>query len=115
MMRPEFSRTDDETSDLLSLVADTNHVSAAHEWDVYVTALHLAADSNGVIQPNALRPLVRGKVAPKRLGAFSHRALTSGLLEATGAWQISDDTEGRNAGKPCRVLRLATQSARAAS
>lgn len=111
MMRPEWSRTDDETADLLTLVADTNHVSADYEWDIFVAALEtVAIGPGGVIYPNEIRPLIRGKVAPRRIGAFTHRAISQGLVEYTGEWQISDDREGRNAGRPARVMRLATQS-----
>lgn len=116
MIRPEWSRTDDETADLLTLVRDEGHVSADREWDIYVAALEaIAIGPGGVIYPNEMRPLLRGKVAPRRIGAFTNRALKLGLIEYTGAWQISDDREGRNAGRPARVMRLAAQSTRAAS
>lgn len=37
---------------------------------------------------------------------MNHRACAQGLLRATGEWEVSDDAEGRNTGKPCRVYRL---------
>lgn len=103
---PTWSPVDDDTADLLSLVADDGHPSADYEWDQYVAALYVAADAFGVINPNRLRELVRGVVAPRRVGAFTHRALCAGVVEYTGEYVLSDDTEGRNGGKPCRVLRL---------
>lgn len=116
MSGPQWSQVDDETADLLTLVRDEGHVSADHEWDTFVAALEtVAIGPGGVIYPNEIRPLIRGKVAPRRIGAFTHRAISQGLVEYTGEWQISDDREGRNAGRPARVMRLATQSARAAS
>lgn len=104
--QPQWSPVDDDTADLLSLVAnDQLHPRPEEEWQVFCQALLRAAD-RGVVRPNALRPLVRGQIAPRRIGAFTNRALAEGLLVATGEWQVSDDTEGRNGGKPCRVYRL---------
>ena len=42
-------------------------------------AFEPGAAFDGLVTPNALRGLVRGKVAPKRLGAFAHRALSAGI------------------------------------
>lgn len=106
MSAPQWSAVDETTADLLHLVADEGHPSADYEWDEYVTALrHVAEARDGLIPPNALRPLVRGVVAPKRLGAFASRAARSGLVEYTGDWETSNDREGRNAGRPMRVMR----------
>lgn len=105
MMRPEWSTVDDSTSDLLSLVADTNHVSSDREWSEFVRCLkHVAALNGGVIEPNELRPMVRGVIAPRRIGAFTNRALRAGLVAYTGEWQVSNDLAGRNGGKPARVM-----------
>lgn len=104
--QPHWSPVDDTTADLLSLVADTDHPSVDYEWDQYVAALDVAADPFGRIDPNRLRPLLRGVVAPRRIGAFANRALKLGLVEYTGRFVISDDTEGRNGGKPAREMRL---------
>lgn len=105
---PAWSPVDDATADLLSLVADTNHPSADFEWDFFVTALHRAAlpVGNRCIDPNKLRRIVRGQVAPRRIGAFTNRAKAEGLIADTGEWVVSDDAAGRNGGKPCRVYRL---------
>lgn len=101
---PTFDHVDNYTSDLLDLVADTNTPSADHEWQQFLAALRQARDSDDVIYPNELRPLLRGVVAPRRIGAFTHRALSLGLISYRGDWQVSDDTVGRNAGKPARVI-----------
>ncbi len=105
--QPHWSPVDDETSDLLSLVAnDKMHPRPAEEWDVFMRALKTSSDPSGRIDPNLLRAYLRGQVAPRRIGAFTLRAKAEGLIVDTGEWQISDDTEGRNAGKPARVYRL---------
>lgn len=108
MTAPVFAATDDATADLLSLVAAGPLAPADVEWDVYVAAVKRAADDAGIVRPNALRPLLRDRVKPQRIGAFTHRALASGLLARTGEWQISDDTTGRNSGRPVPVMRLVT-------
>jgi hypothetical protein len=108
MSAPQWAPVDEDAADLLALVRDEGHPSADFEWSEFVTALrHCAARDGGKVYPNRLRPLVRGRVAPRRIGAFTHRAVTSGLLAwAASEWQISDDTEGRNAGRPAKVYRL---------
>jgi hypothetical protein len=98
---------DDDTSDLLTLVADTDHPSVDHEWARYVHCLRATADESGRICPNWLRENLRGEIAPRRIGAFCNRAKAEGLIVWTGEWVTSDDTEGRNAGKPARCYRLA--------
>lgn len=103
---PQWSAVDGDTADLLTLVADVEHPSVDFEWLVYCRALATAADRAGVIDPNRLRPLVRDLVAPRRIGAFTSKALAEGLVEYTGRWVVSDDTAGRNGGKPARELRL---------
>jgi hypothetical protein len=101
-----FEAVDSETADLLSLVRDEGHVSADHEWSLFLLGLVSAAKrGGGLIRPNDLRPMIRGKVAPRRIGAFTHRALSQGLVAYTGDWEVSDDRAGRNGGKPARVMR----------
>lgn len=107
---PNWSAVDDDTADLLALVADVDHPSVDHEWQFYAEALAVAADELGVISPNHLRELVRGNVAPRRIGAFARRAVSLGLVEYTGRWVVSDDTEGRNSGKPVREMRWLSQT-----
>lgn len=103
--QPQWESVDNYTTDLLALVAlGTPQGDADREWDLYVKALQIASQIDcGPILPNTLRPLVRGQIAPKRLGAFVSRAISQKLIAPDGGWQISDDTEGRNAGRPCRT------------
>lgn len=104
---PAWSPVDDDTADLLSLVAnDQMHPRPAEEWAEFQRCLTLAADNTGHIDPNRFRSWIRGQVAPNRIGAFTLRAKAEGLIVDTGEWVTSDDTEGRNAGRPCRVYRL---------
>lgn len=97
---------DHDTANLLDLIAhDQTHPRPAEEWDRFVQGLRATADETGVIDPNWLRENLRGDIAPRRVGAFTNRALSEGLIEPTGEWRVSDDRAGRNGGKPCRVYR----------
>ena len=107
--QPAWDSVDNYTADLLSLVANdqmTDH--ADREWEVFCRSLSVEADIHGRINPNGLRELIRGHVAPKRVGAFTRRALLEGLICWDGEWVVSDDHEGRNAGRPARQYRLAS-------
>lgn len=109
MSGPKWAPVDEETSDLLSLVATGPLAppTADEEWVDFQRCLRtVAAENGGLVLPNALRPLVRGHIAPRRIGAFTNRALAQGLVEYTGDWETSNDLEGRNAGKPARIMRL---------
>lgn len=98
---------DSQQGDLLELVAQGTPASdtADDEWDWFLYALEQAADDTGLVDPNELRRHTRGHIAPKRAGAFTSRAVAQGLIEPAG-WVISDDHEGRNAGRPCRAYQL---------
>jgi hypothetical protein len=104
MTAPQWSPVDDDTADLLHLVRDEGHFSADHEWTEFVTALRFtAAPRDGLVDPNAVRELLRGVVAPRRIGAFYQAAIKADLIRPTGEWVVSTDTAGRNSGKPCRT------------
>lgn len=103
---PRWEPVDSDTADLLSLVSEDQRPSVDFEWSEFVRCIRHAADENGYVRPNRLRPLVRGVIAPKRIGAFTRRACAEGLIAATGEWETSDDIAGHNAGRPARVYRL---------
>jgi hypothetical protein len=105
MTAPRFAPVDEPTADLLSLVADVDHPSVAHEWEIFTEAIVTASLFDGIVRPNDLRPMLAGRVAPRRIGAFTNRALAQGLIEWRGEWQVSDDKHGRNVGKPAKQYR----------
>lgn len=112
---PHWSPVDDDTADLLSLVNDASHPSVDFEWRAFVGVLSATASLHGGrLDPNDYREQLRGVVAPRRIGAFTNRALAEGLIEETGDWSISTDRLGRNAGKPCRVRRWVAAERRTA-
>lgn len=99
--------TDSGQGDLLALVAMGSPTGTAdREWEFYERSLRFCATADdGLVMPNTLRALVREHVAPRRIGAFANRAVARGLIEPTGDWQVSDDHQGRNAGRPAKVYR----------
>lgn len=107
---PHWSPVEDDTADLLSLVADEGHPSVDYEWLIFTDALVTSSLFDGVVSQNRMRPLIAGKIAPRRVGAFYSRACREGLIRATGEWETSDDTQGRNSGKPCRLYVRTTRA-----
>lgn len=104
--QPAWDSVDNYTSDLLALVAEEQAPPVDREWTVFENALTILAElHHGVIRPNDLRPMVRDLVAPRRIGAFTKKALRAGLIAPSGEWQVSDDVEGHNAGRPARIYR----------
>ncbi len=103
--QPAWSEVDEETGSLLDLIADDGSLPHEAEWETYQQALRDAADNTGHVSANALRRLVRGQVKPNRLGAFARRAVLEGITRADG-YEVSDDREGGNAGRPARCYRL---------
>lgn len=108
---PRWEQVDGSTGTLLDLLADDGSTSPskAEEWDLYVACLREAASFSSsyqsVINPNTLRTVIAGRIKPQRVGAFTHRALSEGLVEYTGNYVISTDRAGRNSGKPAREMR----------
>ena len=98
------------TRALLDLVGTDPHPSADHEWHIFADALRSVALPDGTIPPAALRESLRGNVAPKRIGAFTCRAVAEGLIESTGQAVKSTDHQGRNGNKWSTVYRLAIPS-----
>lgn len=106
MSAPTWSAVDDTAADLLTILAEQHPALpvTADEWDWFLRILREAATPTGVIDQNEVRPKLRGKVRPARIGAFYRRACLEGRIRPEG-WNTSDDLEQRNAGKPTRMYR----------
>ncbi|MGH3479673.1 MAG: hypothetical protein ACRDQD_22905 [Nocardioidaceae bacterium] len=103
---PRFESVDPSTAARLLLIAEENPATPqeVREWNHFVKTLREIARATGLIDQNAVRPLLRGEVKPNRIGAFYCRAIREGLIRAEG-WHPSDDLVQRNRGKPTRVYR----------
>lgn len=75
------------------------------EWATFVAAVRAVA-VDGIVHQSAMRPRLRGRVAPKSIGRFYRRAKDDGLLVDTGEREPSDDAAGRNTDKLDRIYRL---------
>ena len=91
----------------LARVRGKRSVTVTDEWDLFRHALVSAAREDGTIHQRDVRPLIRGKVAPKSIGTFYRRAKAEGLIRDTGERESSNDVLGKNADKLSRVYRLA--------
>ena len=109
MSTPTWSPVDSGTGDLLDLLANTEPVDGHHrEWEFFIDTLRRYSRPTGFIDQNNVREELRGKVKANRVGAFYRRAALEGLIEPAG-WVVSNDTAGKNSGRPCRMYRwLAT-------
>lgn len=81
--------------------------TGANEWSVFVAAVRQVVRPDGTVHANDVRPLIRGRIAPKHIGPMYVRACSSsvGLLERLG-YEDSADTQGRNTHHGSGVFRL---------
>lgn len=101
---PQWSAIDDDYT--LDNVATTD---PADHYSTFISTLLMVASSNdGLhISPNVLRREIRKTdIQPQQVGAFTRRALLEGVVVYSGKWVLSDDLKSRNAGRPCRELRI---------
>ena len=104
---PQWSPVDDETNDLLALVAmgPLAPPTADEEWAEFVAALRFVAQGNdGVISANAMRELIHDVVKPCRIGPFYSKASAQNLIVVDG-WDITEGSPSGNDGKPARLYR----------
>lgn len=73
-------------------------VTAGTDWHTFVTALKQAVRDDGTVHACDVRPLVRGRIAPKHIASCYRSARQSGLLVEAGH-ERSNDERGRNAGR----------------
>lgn len=76
------------------------------DWDVFVAAVKRVA-RNGVVHQNAVRPLVRGRIAPKKIGPLYWRAQSCGFMTKIGE-EPSRDTHGKNTHHSAGIYQLAS-------
>lgn len=69
------------------------------EWALFVAALRQSVRPDGLISQNTVRPLVAGKIAPKRIARFWQLAQARGserLIERADVVEDSTDGRGKN-------------------
>jgi hypothetical protein len=95
---------DERTGDLLDLIAEC-WTHTAQRAEVEHVILDVARSSDGRIDPNVIRRRIPTWVQPQIVGPTYRAMCRSGVIQPDG-WVISDDTRGRNSGKPARTYRL---------
>jgi hypothetical protein len=85
----------------------------ADERALIVSGIYAVARAHhGVVDPNALREWLHDRdrepwlTKPQLVGAVVSALARAGTIRPAG-WTVSTDRRGGNAGKPCRVWRLA--------
>lgn len=78
------------------------------DWTIFTAALRSAVRSDGTVHACDVRPIVRGRIAPKHIGQQWKKARDLSLLVEVGH-ERSDDEKGRNKGRmePYYELRAA--------
>ena len=95
---------DTATGSLLDLIADSDdHVH--HRQEIERVILAVALEHDGHIDPNVVRQRLPAWVQPQLVGP-TYRALCLAREMEPAGWTTSDDTKGRNSGKPLRTYRL---------
>lgn len=107
---PRFEPVDDETGDLLDLIAEDWSPFAQADRDRVARAIRAEAEAHhGQVSPNRVRHRLAGLPVhqhprPQIVGPTYRRLVGQGYLAVDG-WEVSDDTTGRNSGKPHRTYR----------
>lgn len=104
MSTPTWSAVDDNTADLLDLIAEQNPATPQErdEYPIFLDVLRQVASANdGFIDQNRTRPILRGQIKHCRTGPFFHRACREGLIRAEG-WTVTTRSPSGNGGKPAR-------------
>ena len=77
------------------------------EWGLFAAAIRQATRADGRVSQSDVRPLIRGRIAPKHIGTLYRRAVAERLLTPVG-WERSTDHLGGNADKQQRVYAAAS-------
>ena len=110
MSAPTWAPVDDDTASLLDLIAEDWRPFAEADRNTIATAIREDAEAHGgEVHPNRVRAALAGlpvieQPKPTRVGPTYRALCLSGVIAENG-WDISNDTHGKNAGKPCRIYR----------
>lgn len=94
---------DEMTGSLLDLIAEC-WTHEAQRAEVERVILAVADEHDGRVDPNVVRRRIPTWVQPQVVGPTYRAMCKAGLLQPDG-WVVSDDTRGRNSGKPARAYR----------
>lgn len=97
------SPVDQPTEDTLALMRlDPRHNT---DQEIILAAVEMvAAEHDGIVDPNELRRLITGRVQPNVIGAVVQGLAKKGLLEPHG-FTVTTGSSSHNNGRPARVWR----------
>lgn len=119
MSGPVFAAVDDDTASLLELLESDWRPFAQRDWNTVAQAIRDdALDHGGKVSPNRVRRTLAAlpvfdQPKPQRVGPVYRALCVLGVLRVATtvdpltqqdvpAYELSDDTAGKNAGKPHR-------------
>jgi len=109
MSAPHFAPVDDDTADLLGLIADDPRV--ADDYALFLDACKTAALHDGLVRVNEVRELLTDRwgclvIEPRRLSAFWAKSTGRGKpMVKTGDWAVCKGSGSGNDGRPQPVRR----------
>lgn len=115
MSAPQWSPVDDDTQDLLALVASDPR--KADDYTTFLDACRRDAMANGgQVSVNRVRELMSNHygltIHSQTYSSFWNRATgTSGPMVTTKDWDVCNDKRSGNGGKPQRFRRWVGESA----
>jgi hypothetical protein len=105
MTAPRWEPTDAATGSLLDLLAADWLPFAEADRNLIARAIRDDAEAHGGhVSANRVRRRIPARVGPQRVGPVYRALCLQGVLAVDG-WEVSNDRNGKNAGKPCRTYR----------
>lgn len=108
MNAPQFSPVDDETYDLLTIVADAERVVGRSDVDAFLAACRKDAMAHdGIVSVNRVRALLSDQdIEHHRLSSFWSTFTGRGKpMVKTGQWETCSGSPSRNDGRPFALRR----------
>lgn len=108
MSAPQFAPVDDETNDLLALVADLDSPIGQDDPDIFLAACRRDAMAHGgEVSVNRVRELLSDQgIEPHRYSAFWNTFTGRGRpMQKADGWETCSGSTSRNDGRPFRLRR----------
>lgn len=107
MSAPQWAPVDDDTADLLSVLADPHPVIGADVVDLFLAACRRDAMAHdGLVSVNRVRELLAGEqIPPRRYSALWSHHTGRGKPMVKEGWETCEGSTSGNDGRPFPVRR----------
>lgn len=109
MSAPQWAPVDDDTADLLSVLADPHPIAGADATAAFLVACERDADAHdGLVSVNRVRALMaEADIPPRRYSAMWSHFTGEGkpMVKAPGKWEICEGSPSGNNGRPFPLRR----------